>query len=221
MFLGVDLGVVAENIQLYGKAALLTVGIGVTGTVIALVVGAACAFVQYFRVPVAGQLAAGYIELSRNTPLLVQLVFLYYGLPRLGIVLSGTQCAIIGLAFLGGSYMAESLRSGLEDVPAIQRQSALALGLSTPQAFGRVLLPQAVATAMPGLTANVIFLIKETSVVSVIAVPDLVYRANEQIGNDYTTREALVLLVGFYLLILVPVALVGRWLEGRTRRVAA
>ena len=167
------------------------------------------------------QIVAVYVELSRNTPLLVQLFFLFYGLPKVGVTMSGETCAIVGLTFLGGSYMAEALRSGLDEIPTIHRMSAAALGLNRRQTFIHVLVPQGVATAMPAFTANTIFLIKETSMVSVVALPDLVYRAKEQIGNSYTTTEALFLLVVFYLLILIPVALLGRYLERRTRRHAA
>ena len=74
------------------------------------------------------QISRAYIELARNTPLLVQLFFLYFGLPKIGIKLSGEACAVIGLAFLGGAYMAESLRSGLEAVDRSQREAGECLG---------------------------------------------------------------------------------------------
>jgi len=155
---------------------------------------------------------------SRNTPLLVQLFFLYYGLPKLGMKLDQEICAIIGLTFLGGSFMAETLRSGLDAVEPIQLQSSLSLGLTPWQATRRVILPQAVAISMPGITANLVFLVKETSVVSIIALPDLVFRAKEQIGSKYQTAEALLLLVVCYLLILLPVSLGTGFLERRLRR---
>jgi len=163
--------------------------------------------------PPPRQLAA-----SRNTPLLVQLFFLYYGLPKLGVKLDQEICAIIGLTFLGGSFMAETLRSGLDAVEPIQLQSSLSLGLTPWQATRRVILPQAVAISMPGITANLVFLVKETSVVSIIALPDLVFRAKEQIGSKYQTSEALLLLVVCYLLILLPVSLGAGFLERRLRR---
>ena len=74
-----------------------------------------------------------YIQLSRNTPLLVQLFFLYYGLPKIGIKTNAELCSIAGLAFLGGSYMAEAFRSGLEAIEPIQTESALSLGMSRLQ----------------------------------------------------------------------------------------
>ncbi|EPH05523.1 His/Glu/Gln/Arg/opine family amino ABC transporter, permease, 3-TM region [Propionibacterium sp. oral taxon 192 str. F0372] len=212
-----DWSVISSSIPVYGEAALLTLRIGVIGIIASALVGLLCAAVQSFRIPVLRQIVAVYIELSRNTPLLVQLFFLYFGLPKVGVVWPSEVCAIVGLTFLGGSYMAEAFRSGLDSVHPIQLQSALALGMSTPTAFRHVLAPQAFAIAAPALTANVIFLIKETSVVSVVALPDLVYVAKEQIGTDYDTSEALLLLVAFYLLLLLPISLGANWLERKVR----
>ena len=88
-----------------------------------VVTGLFCVLVQHYRVPVLRQIAAVYKELSRNTPLLVQLFFLYFGLPKIGIIISSEACAVIGLSFLGGSYMAEAFRSGLEAIDKIQVES--------------------------------------------------------------------------------------------------
>lgn len=209
--------IVRDSLPVYGWAALLTLTIGVIGIVLSMIVGIVCAAVQHYRVPIARQCATLYVELSRNTPLLVQLFFLYFGLPKIGITWSSTTCAIIGLTFLGGAYMAEALRSGLDAVPVSQKENALALGFTSTQTLRYIVLPQAFATALPALSANVIFLIKETSVFSIIALPDLVYVAKEQIGNTYNTQEALFLLVFYYLLILLPISLAAGRLERRAR----
>ena len=116
--------------HLYERAALLTVKLGLAGVICAIIVGLICAIIQYEKVPVARQIVAVYIELSRNTPLLVQLFFIYYGLPKIGIQTDPQTCGIAGLTFLGGSYMAEAFRSGLETVAAIQTESALSLGMN-------------------------------------------------------------------------------------------
>ena len=208
---------VAKILPLYGKAAVLTVRIGVLGILFAILVGLLCSVVRQMKIPVLKQLASVYIELSRNTPLLVQLFFIYYGLPKIGIKTDPETCGVAGLAFLGGSYMAEAFRSGLEAVGKIQHESALSLGLTGLQAFRYVILPQAFAISIPGITANVIFLLKETSVFSAISLMDLMFTAKDQIGLYYKTTECLVLLVAFYLLILLPVSLLGSLLERRVR----
>ncbi len=207
----------AKILPLYGKAAVLTVRIGVLGILFAMLVGLLCSVVRQMKIPVLKQLASVYIELSRNTPLLVQLFFIYYGLPKIGIKTDPETCGVVGLAFLGGSYMAEAFRSGLEAVGKIQHESALSLGLTGLQTFRYVILPQAFAISIPGITANVIFLLKETSVFSAISLMDLMFTAKDQIGLYYKTTECLVLLVAFYLLILLPVSLLGSLLERRVR----
>lgn len=208
---------IIKYLPLYQKAAVLTVKIGVIGIVFAVLVGLVCAAVQYYKIPVARQITAAYIELSRNTPLLVQLFFLYYGFPKIGVRLSAEVCGVVGLAFLGGSYMAEAFRSGLEAVDDVQKESAFSLGLDSRQILGYVILPQALSTSVPALVANIIFLLKETSVFSAISLMDLMFTAKDLIGLYYKTTESLFLLVVFYLLILLPVSIVGTLLERRLR----
>ncbi len=212
-----DTGLLGSYLPLFASAAWLTVWVGLSGIVAAVAVGMMAAAVQHFHVPVARQLVAGYVEVSRNTPLVVQLFFLYFGLPKLGLVLEPATCAIVGLAFQGGSYMAETFRSALESVPRDQSLSALSLGLGRGSVLARVVVPQAVPHAMPGLTANMIFLLKETSVVSIVALPDLMYVAKDLLGTDYNTTETLGLLVACYLVILLPVSLGAAMLERRSR----
>ena len=208
---------IIKYLPLYQKAAVLTVKIGAIGIVFAVLVGLICAAVQYYKIPVARQITAVYIELSRNTPLLVQLFFLYYGFPKIGVRLSAEVCGVVGLAFLGGSYMAEAFRSGLEAVDDVQKESAFSLGLDSRQILGYVILPQALSTSVPALVANIIFLLKETSVFSAISLMDLMFTAKDLIGLYYKTTESLFLLVVFYLLILLPVSIVGTLLERRLR----
>jgi polar amino acid transport system permease protein len=206
-----------KYLHLYERAAVLTVRIGLIGIAFALLVGLICAAVQYYKIPVARQIVAVYIEISRNTPLLVQLFFIYYGLPKIGISLAAETCGALGLAFLGGSYMAEAFRSGLEAVDKVQWEGAVSLGFNNMQVMGYIILPQALSTSVPALVANVIFLLKETSVFSAISLMDLMFTAKDLIGLYYKTTESLFLLVVFYLIILLPVSILGTLLERRLR----
>ena len=133
MEMSLDINFINQYIPLYIEAAKLTIRLGVIGILLALMVGFICAMIQYFKIPVLRQIVAVYKELSRNTPLLVQLFFLYFGLPKIGIKISSETCAIIGLTFLGGSYMAEAFRSGLEAIEKIQLESGLSIGLTHAQ----------------------------------------------------------------------------------------
>lgn len=212
-----NLEFMAEYLPMYTDAAKLTVKIAFWGILFSLFIGFLCAMAIYHQIPLLKQAVAVYIELSRNTPLLVQLFFLYFGLPKIGIVLSAEACAIIGMTFLGGSYMAESIRSGFESIDSVQLESAASLGLGTWLIMKEVVLPQALSVSLPGICANVIFLIKETSVVSGIALADLMYITKDLIGLYYETDEALVMLVIFYLIILLPILLITFVLERRLR----
>ena len=212
-----DPGFIAKYIPLYAQAAVLTVEIGLVGICIAILIGLLCEAIEYFKIPVLRKIVAAYIEISRNTPLLIQLFFIYYGLPKIGLRLDAWVCGVAGLAFLGGSYMAEAFRSGVEAIDPIQEESACSLGLSRMQAVIYVILPQAFAISAPAIIANVIFLLKETSMFSAISLMDLMFTAKDLIGLYYNTTESLTLLVTFYLLILLPVSLVGSLVERRLR----
>ncbi|MBQ1473477.1 MAG: amino acid ABC transporter permease, partial [Lachnospiraceae bacterium] len=189
--------VIVEYVPLYVEALGRTVHIGLVGILGAILLGLGSSLILYFQVKGFRRLTRAYIELFRNTPLLVQLFFLYFGLPKLGLRITADFCGMLGLALIGGSYMAETFRSGLEAVDRIQFESAKSLGMSPGQTFFYVILPQAVSTSVPGFVANMIFLLKETSVFSAISVMDLMFTAKDLIGMEYKTMEALTLLVVF------------------------
>jgi polar amino acid transport system permease protein len=213
-----DFEVIKSYLPLYKDALLLTLRIGWQGVALAFVLGILCAVVQHLKIPVLRRIVGFYIELFRNTPLLVQLFFIYFALPKLGLRISAELCGKLGLGLLGGAYMAETFRSGLENIPIIQSESAMSLGMNRMQAFRLVILPQAVSSSVPGIVANVIFLLKETSVFSTISLMDLMFTAKDLIGMYAKTIECLALLVVFYLIMLLPVSILGSYLERRLRR---
>lgn len=212
-----DIAFIKEYTPMYIEAAKLTISIALVGIILSLIIGLICSIIQYYKVPALRKIIAVYIELSRNTPLLVQLFLLYFGLPKAGIKLDSVTCAIIGLTFLGGSYMAEAFRSGLESIEKNQLESGLSLGLSHWQVMRNIIFPQALSVSIPALCANIIFLIKETSVFSVVALADLMYVAKDLIGLYYNTDEALLLLVIAYLILLLPISIIAAVLERRLR----
>ncbi len=213
-----DFNFIQKFLPMYAEAARLTLIIGVIGIVLSAIIGLVCALVKYYRVPVARQIASAYIELSRNTPLIVQLFFLYFGLPKAGIVWSSEASGIIGLAFLGGSYMAESFLGGLRSVGRIQLESAESLGFRRLQTMRYIVVPQAATVSVPAICANIIFLLKETSVFSAVSLADLMYVAKDLIGMYYNTWEALLMLVAAYLVLILPISIVFTILERRLRR---
>ena len=212
-----DFAFIQKVIPMYAEATLLTLKLALIGIVLSFIVGLFCALVKYFKLPVLRQIVSVYIEFSRNTPLLIQLFFLYFAFPRMGIKLSSVQCAIIGLTFLGGSYMEETFRSALESVSKIQIESAQCIGLTRRQITQYVILPQAVSVSIPGFCANIMFLIKETSVFSAVALADLMYVAKDLIGLYYKTDEALLLLCIAYFILLLPISALAAYTERRLR----
>ena len=214
-----DFQFIEKYVPLYVAAGKLTLCIACIGIILSILIGILASAVLYYRIPLLKRLVSVYVELSRNTPLLVQLFFLYFGLPKMGIRWSSEVCGIIGLSFLGGAYMTESFRAALSTVEKGQLESAKSLGLNPIQILRYVLLPEAITVAIPSIVANMIFLIKETSVFSGIALKDLMYEAKDLIGLYYKTEESLVMLVVAYLILLLPVSILGTVLERRVKNV--
>ena len=214
-----DFQFIEKYVPLYVAAGKLTLCIACIGIVLSILIGILASAVLYYRIPFLKRLVSVYVELSRNTPLLVQLSFLYFGLPKMGIRWSSEVCGIVGLSFLGGAYMTESFRAALSTVEKGQLESAKSLGLHPIQILRYVLLPEAITVAIPSIVANMIFLIKETSVFSGIALKDLMYEAKDLIGLYYKTEESLVMLVVAYLILLLPVSILGTVLERRVKNV--
>ncbi|MCX2682873.1 amino acid ABC transporter permease [Campylobacter sp. MIT 21-1685] len=215
------------------KATWLTLKLSFFGVLFSFIIGLFCVLMGYFRFVIVQKLCSVYIEFSRNTPLLIQLFFLYYALPKFGFNLEqipllkhiclsveptlrpSFACAVVGLSFLGGSYMAESLRAGFEAVRKQQFEAGLSLGFTLFGNLRYIILPQALGIAMPSISANIIFLIKETSVVSIIALPDLLTTMKSLNSLSYKTDELLFLLFLGYLCIILPVSFFLTLLEKR------
>lgn len=208
-----DWNVVAQYLPLFEKAAWLTLRLGLAGIALAIVIGLVCALVQYYKVPVLRRVVGFYIQLSRNTPLLVQLFFIYYGLPKIGIRTDAAVCGIAGLAFLGGSYMAEAFRSGLESIEPIQTESAYSLGMDWMQTMRYVILPQAVRNMLPVLLTQTIILFQDTSLVYVISGNDFMGAVSKIAQRD----GQLVLMYSFaavcYLTVSVSLSMLVRRLQ--------
>ena len=212
-----DWTIIQQSLPNFAQGFRLTLWLSLIGIVGSIIVGIITSLVQYFRVPVIRQILNVYVEVARNTPLLIQLFFLYYAFPVMGIKMSAETCGIIGLIFLGGAYMAEGFTGGFNGVSQTQIDAGEALGMSSFQLARYVVLPQGLSLSVPALAANIIFLIKETSIFTVIAIPELTNIALDLIGMYYRSNEYLFVLVIAYAIILIPIILVLDWLERRVR----
>ncbi|WP_120888822.1 amino acid ABC transporter permease [Helicobacter pylori] len=200
-----------HSIPAFFKGLKLTLYISFFGILLSLLVGFLCAIVLYFKTRFISPIVYIYGEISRNTPLLIQLFFLYYGLNEIG--LSALECAVLALGFLGGGYMSQSFLLGFKSLASIQKESALSLGFGPLKMMYYIILPQSLSVSMPSIGANVIFLLKETSVVGAIALTDIMFVAKDFIGIYYKTTESLLMLSLTYLIALLPLSVLFVILE--------
>ena len=155
------------------------------------------------------------IELFRNVPILIQLFFYYYGLPRLGVSLSAFTCATLGLSLYSGVYIAEALRSGVLAIDRGQWDAGLAAGLSRVQTVRHVVLPQAVRLVIPPLANLLVFTIKTSALASAITVEELMHVTETLESETFRTFELFTAAAIGYLLLTIPLGGVSRWLERR------
>ncbi|MDN6032665.1 MAG: amino acid ABC transporter permease [Lactococcus lactis] len=210
---------IQQAIPQFVDAFLMTLRLSLFGIVGAIVVGLIVTMVDYFKLP-GRHFANGYRSIALNTPLLIQLFFIYYGLPPLGLKVPAELTAIIGLTFLGGAYMAKVFTGGILAIDKIQIESGQAIGLSKFQLAKYVLIPQGLLFSLPGVAANIIFLIKETSIFTVIAIPEITNTTLDLIGQNYRTDEYLTMMIVAYAAILVPLSVLLTLAERKIRHVA-
>ncbi|SUE44674.1 amino acid ABC transporter permease [Roseomonas gilardii] len=202
-------------LQGLGVTIAFTVGIVLIGLVVGLVAGlgrlAPYAIVRW--------IAQAYIEVFRCTPVLVQLVWFYYALPILsGIDMSATSAAVLALSLYGGAFYAEIIRGGIVSIDAGQREAAEALGMTPGQSMRRIILPQAIKRMIPPLMNQSIIQFKNTSLVSVLAVPDLLYQGQAIAHDTYRPLETYSLVAVIYFAVLFPLTLLVQYLERRMAR---
>ncbi|MFD0703746.1 cysteine ABC transporter permease [Slackia equolifaciens] len=162
-----------------------TIPLTVISFAIALVIATATALVQFAGVPLLKQLARFYIWVVRGTPLLVQLYVVFYGLPDLGVLLDPFPAAVIVFSINTGAYAAESIRAALEAVPRGQIEAGYCVGMTYAQVMRRIVLPQAMRTAFPPLSNELIALVKDTSLAANITVLEMLMATQQIISRTY------------------------------------
>ncbi|MCC7023979.1 MAG: amino acid ABC transporter permease [Thermomicrobiales bacterium] len=164
-------------------ALAMTIFLGVTSFLIGSAIGMVVALARLFGGPVLRAVAVTYVSILRGTPLLIQLLLVYFGLPQFGILLRPVPAAIIALSLHAGAYLAENFRAGILAVDKGQWEAAYSLGMPFAKAFRRVAFPQAARVAIPPVGSRFIALIKDTSLASVVTVVELTAVA-ESIGSS-------------------------------------
>jgi polar amino acid transport system substrate-binding protein len=200
------------------RGAGVTLALSLASMVLAVVAGFVLCLGRLYGGPWLKSLCVAYLEITRGTPLLIQLYVLYYGLPNLGIHLNAFVAAVLGVGFNYAAYESEIYRAGILSVPKGQEEAARSLGLSLPQTLRRVVLPQALRTILPPSTNDFIALFKDTSLVSIITVTELTRAYGQAATATYRFLELGLLTAALYLAMSLPLSYLSRRLE-RKRRV--
>lgn len=189
----------------------VTVGFTIAIVVLGLIVGLAAAFMGLSKWAPLRWLSRAYVEVFRCTPVLVQLVWFYYALPVLtGLEMSAVSASMLGLSLYGGSFYAEIIRGGIISIDPGQSEAGAALGMMPWQAMRRIVLPQALKRMVPPLMNQSIIQFKNTSLVSTLAVPDLLYQAQIAAHDSYRPLEVYTAIAIGYFLLLFPLTLIVR-----------
>jgi polar amino acid transport system permease protein len=193
----------------------LTILCWLLGTIFSMALGLVISLAQRYGPRPLGWLIRVYIEIIRGTPFLVQLFVLYYGGPLVGLRLDALPAGLVGLTIYGSPYFAEIFRSGFLAVPVGQLEAARAIGMSEPAIVRRILLPLGLVSALPALVNFSIILTKETVILSIITVPELMYSVQRMSTETFRYLEANLVLALFFWALVEAISRLGRLLEAR------
>ncbi|MBB3772665.1 polar amino acid transport system permease protein [Angulomicrobium tetraedrale] len=211
-----DWSVITQNLDLLGWGLLVTLRYTVITCLLGLVIGLVIALAQLSPLRVTRVAGMLFVEFFRNVPLLVWLLWSYYALPIFaGIRISREAAGILALSLYGAAYYAEILRAGIQALDHGQGDAAKALGMSPLQAMYRIILPQAFRQMIPPLAGQTIIQMKNTTLLSVITIPDLLYQASYISSFTYRPMEVYTAVGIIFLIILVPSNYLARRLELR------
>lgn len=212
----------ANLVELLGMAwpfllqgAMYTVLFAAVSMVLGLILGFSVAVVRVTKVPVVSQIAAVYVSAFRGTPLLVQIFVLYYGLPSVGIEFTPVTAGILALTLNVAAYLSESMRGAILGIDKGQWEAGLSVGLTWGQTLWNIVTPQALRLAVPSLSNSLISLIKDTSLISVITVTELMLATKEVIAETFQPLPLYLAAAGIYWLLSALFERVQKALENR------
>ena len=205
--------------KLLPAALGLTIGIGLAGFILALAIAIIVGSLRSRKLPkIISVILSTYVEVFRGTPLLVQLFFVYYGLPGLGFHIGPIKAAVITMGLNSGSYLSENIRAAILAVDKGQYEAAYILGYTPIQRTFHIILPQAIRVAIPSLMNGFSAIIKETSLVSVLPVVEITKLGNQVYARTYHPFEIYIMLGIIYFVLTYTVTFFAKWLERRSSR---
>lgn len=208
-------GEVFRNADLLLKGAWLTIQLTAIATVLGLIVGVAGALCRTSRVKALRWLSLAYVEVIRNTPFIVQLFFLFFGLPSAGIKLSAEQAALLAMVVNLGAYSTEIVRAGIEAIHKGQIEAGLSLALTRWQIFRYVVLKPALEKIYPALTSQFIIIMLGSSVVSQISAEELTFAANFIQSRNFRSFEVYFVITAMYLVMAIGFRRLFAWIGRR------
>lgn len=218
-----------DTLTLIGKLTLLlaerglpaTCILAVAGFVAAIALGTFAGLVRFLRVPVLSPLLRVYVDAMRGLPFLMILFFLFYVLPFFGLRLSALTTGILALSMHSGAYVSEIVRSALQSIPTVQHEAAKVLAMTTYQRMRYVIIPQAIRLTLPPLAGQIVLHIKDTSVVSVIALTELTRVARVQMQSNMEPLVTFAVLSMFYFVLCYPILHLSAKLEKKLKQKTA
>jgi len=193
------------------RGAGFTLGLSAVAAVLGVGLGVACGWARAHGPRWLAAIVAVYVELIRNTPFIVQLFFIYFGLPSLGVRLSPEVAAIIAMVVNLGAYAAEIVRAGIDNTPRGQIEAARSLAMSEPQVFLRVVLPPALGRVWPALVSQIVIVMLGSAVCGQISAQELSYTANLIQSRNFRAFEATIVATVMYLLLSIGVRALLNW----------
>lgn len=209
---------IAEMLLVLLGGAVVAIEVTVGALLVALMFGLLFAIIKNSNIFLLAQLVTVFVEVFRGIPALTQLFILYFGLTYVGINLDPLTAAIIGLGSIGAAYLTEVFRSGFAALHHGQREAAMAIGMTPVMAMRFIVLPQALRIVLPPIGNYSIHLIKETSVVSAIAAPEIMFYARQLVSNTFETTLIYILVAIMYFCLSFPLARVVDRLEQRRKQ---
>ena len=203
--------------RLFWRGWLGTCALAAEALVLSTLIGLLLAFARRAPWLPVRALATVHIEIIRGTPLLAQILILYYGVFHLAGLENRTLASLLILSNFAGAYISEIIRAGIESVGASQLESARAIGLTPAQTHRHVVFPQALRHVLPAMAGQFASLIKDSSLLSIIGLEELTQNSQQVAAFTYSTLESYVPLALGYLILTLPVSLAARWLEERAR----
>jgi His/Glu/Gln/Arg/opine family amino acid ABC transporter permease subunit len=200
------------------RAAKVTLIVAVLSIAVGAVVGLVIALLKRGRSPTLQRAASLYIEVTRGTPALAQLYIAYFGLASIGLTLDNVTASVVALGLNAAAYMAEIYRAGIESVHGGQREAALSLGMTPAQALRFIVLPQAWRVVLPPGANLGIAVLKDTSLASAIATPELMSRGYDLVGQTWRPMHIYLLVALMYMAMCLPLAQIVRRLERGVKR---